>query len=378
MTIGLFVGDRAVRARKALIFGVVVLIVLVQAELAVSAATPLPQTRSPVTRVTSSSVRRASGGSSSSVSAECPLRRELVPRCGVWWGEAVPNSGTDLVQAVALAELQTQRTLDIVHTYHRWFQSFPTPEETALARSGHILLINWQPTDQNGAPIRWAAIANGSQDAVITAEAERLAAFHSPVMISFSHEPEADLGKQGTAADFVAAYRRVHDITVAAGATNVIWIWDVEGIATRHWLGVYRELWPGASYVDWIAWDPYNFASCKHRPWRSFRELVTPFYKWLRAKPFRSRPLMLAELGTVGNANGAESKQAWYAGMRSSLQRFPRIKAIVYFDYPTPPASCDWTSNSSPAATSGFAALAKDPVFLPGTTASSWQRVARR
>jgi hypothetical protein len=378
MTISLFVGDRAVRARRALLLGAVVLITLVQTELAVSAATPLRQTQSPVTRVTRSSVRRAAGGSSSSASAECPVDQALVPSCGVWWGEAVPNSGTDLVQAVALAEWQTQRPLDIVHTYHRWFQSFPTPQEAALARSGHILLINWQPTDRDGAPIPWAAIADGSQDAVISAEAERLAAFHSPVMISFSHEPEADVGKEGSAADFAAAYRRVHDVTVAAGATNVIWVWDVEGIATRHWLSVYRELWPGTSYVDWIAWDPYNFASCKDRPWRSFRELVTPFYKWLSAQPFRSRPLMLAELGTVGNATGAESKQAWYAGMRSSLRRFPRIKAIVYFDYASPPASCDWASNSSPAATTGFAALARDPVFVPAPTASSRQGVARR
>ena len=354
MTIGLVVGDRAVRARKTLILGVLVLIALVQPELAASSGTP------------------------SSEPAECPANQELVPSCGVWWGEAVPNSGTDLVDAVALAELQTQRPLDIVHTYHRWFQSFPTAAETALTRSGHILLINWQPTDQNGAPIPWASIANGSQDAVITAEAERLAALHSPVMISFSHEPEADLGKEGTAADFAAAYRRVHDVTVAAGATNVIWVWDVEGITTRHWLSLYRELWPGASYVDWIAWDPYNFASCKDRPWRSFRELVTPFYKWLSAQPFRSRPLMLAELGTVGDATGAHSKQAWFAGMRSSLPSFPRIKAVLYFDYPTPPASCDWTSSSSPAATAGFTALARDPVFLPGTTASSRQGVARR
>ena len=183
-------------------------------------------------------------------------------------------------------------------------------------------------------------------------------------MVSFSHEPEANLGSEGTATDFAAAYRRVHDVAVAAGARNVVWVWDVEGIATRHWLSIYRQLWPGAADVDWIAWDPYNFAACKGRPWRSFRRLVSPFYDMLAATPFRNRPLMLAELGTVGNPSGSHTKQSWYAGVRSSLGRYPAIKAVVYFDYPSPPATCDWTSSSSPAAAAAFSLLANDRLFL--------------
>jgi hypothetical protein len=306
--------------------------------------------------------------------ASCSAGEALVPRCGDWWGEAVPNSGSDLLQTVALAQLQTHRTLDIVHTYHRWLQAFPTPEEAALARSGHILLINWQPTNPDGGLIPWVSIADGSQDAVIRAEARRLAALGLPVMLSFSHEPEADLGREGSATDFATAYRRVHDIAVAAGATNVVWVWDVEGIATRHWESIYRRLWPGAAYVDWIAWDPYNFASCKSHPWRSFRQLVSPFYAFLAENPFQHRPLMLAELGTVGGQFGSHSKQSWYAGVRSSLASFPRVRALVYFDYPSPPASCDWSSSSTPASAAAFAQLANDPIFLAQSAASVWFR----
>jgi len=310
-------------------------------------------------------------GAPQRVSARCAVGESLVPRCGAWWGEAVPNTGTNLVQAVTSAQQRTKRPLDIVHTYHRWLQVFPTPEETVLARSGHILFINWQPTDPAGHPIPWATVADGSQDAVIKAEARRLAALDLPVMLSFSHEPEADLGVEGSAADFAAAYRTVHDVAVAAGATNVVWVWDVEGIATRHWLSIYKDLWPGAADVDWIAWDPYNFASCKGRSWRSFQELVSPFYGMLATQPFRDRPLMLGEFGTVGNVSGAHSKQAWYAGARGALAKFPAIKAAVYFDYPTPPATCDWTSDSSSAARVAFAQLANDHIFLPGSTASA-------
>ena len=198
---------------------------------------------------------------------------------------------------------------------------------------------------------------------MITAEARRLKALGTPVMVSFSHEPEANIDDEGSASQFVAAYRRVHDLVVAAGATNVVWVWDVEGITTRHWFGLYRQFWPGALYVDWIAWDPYNFASCQNRPWRSFDALVSPFYHWIEKQPFGDRPLMLAEFGTVGNKAGRHSKQQWYAGAATTLSAFPGIKAVVYFNYPSPPASCDWVSNSSPAAAASFAALANSRVF---------------
>ena len=264
---------------------------------------------------------------------------------------------------MAAAAARAGRRLDIVHTYHRWSQEFPTPEETALARSGHILFVNWQPTNQAGRAIPWEAIADGSQDRIITAEARRLRALGDPVMVSFSHEPEADLGTEGSAAQFVAAYRRVHDLTRAAGATNVVWVWDVEGIPTRHWLATYSSLWPGTQYVDWIGWDPYNFASCRGLPWQSFAALVTPFYRWIEAQPFGHRPLMLAEYGTIGEGNGPRSKQAWFSGVASSVARFPALKALVYFDYPSPPASCDWISSAPPAAAASFAALAHSSAF---------------
>lgn len=307
--------------------------------------------------------RAASGRAGERTIATCTVSAELVPSCGDWWGAAVPSAGSNLGEAVAATELQTGRRLDIVHTYHRWTQAFPTVSEAALAKSGHILLINWQPTDQEDKPIAWEAIADGSQDQVITAEAERLKDLGGPVMLSFSHEPEANIGDEGSAAQYVAAYRRVHDLVVAAGATNVVWVWDVEGITTSHWFSLYRKLWPGTHYVDWVAWDPYNFASCRKEPWRSFRSLVAPFYQWIERQNFARMPLMLAEYGTIGNAAGLRTKQNWYRAEASTLAGFPAIKSVVYFDYPSPPASCDWTSDSSPAAAASFAALAQSSEF---------------
>jgi hypothetical protein len=293
----------------------------------------------------------------------CTIRPELVPTCGAWWGAAVATAGNSLAEAVSAAQARTGRRLDIVHTYHDWTDKFPTANETALAHSGHILLINWQPTDTKNRPIPWSSIADGHQDDVIRTEASRLAALAVPVMLSFSHEPEADLGKQGSAAQFVAAYRHVHDLVVAAGAHNVVWIWDLEGITSSQWLAKYSELWPGAAYVDWIAWDPYNFASCRSRPWLSFAQLISPFYTWISKQPFGHLPLMIAEYGTIEGAAHNETKQRWYQQAAAAIPTFPAIKAFVYFDYPKPPASCNWLTTTPPSASIGFAQLATSPTF---------------
>jgi hypothetical protein len=298
------------------------------------------------------------------LSAPCTIAADLAPTCGAWWGEALEATDSSLLSAVTTAQATDGRRLDVVHTYHRWEDVFPTSNEQSLAESGHLLLLNWQPTAPNGSPISWASIASGAQNATIDAEAARLRDFGEPVLLSFSHEPDHDPGLYGTPQQFVAAYRYVHDRVVADGATNVRWVWTVEGIDTASWQARYRQLWPGNSYVDWIAWDPYNFASCMARSWVSFSSLVAPFYRWITAQPFGDKPLMLAEYGTIAAGTGrSETQQAWYAGEASTLAGFPRLKALVYFDYGAPPATSDWRSTSSLAAAEAFGALARSAVF---------------
>ena len=51
-----------------------------------------------------------------------------------------------------------------------------------------------------------------------------------------------------------------------------------------------QRYYPGDAYVDWLSWDPYNFAGCmsgkfKRDEWKSFTEIVRPFYDWLDAQP---------------------------------------------------------------------------------------------
>lgn len=292
----------------------------------------------------------------------------LTPSCGRWWGSAVDQRHGNLLSAVRAAEGRTGRTLDVVHSYHRWFDDFPTASERTLAPD-HVLFLNWQPTGADGHRLSWRSIAAGHQDARIDTTARRLRDLRRPVLLSFAHEPEADVGHSGSVADFVAAWRHVHDRFARDHVTTVKWVWTVMGLDQPVWLQRYPALWPGDGYVDWVGWDPYNWGACRSRPWRSFADTVHPFYDWLVAHVPAGMPLMLAEYGTVESRDDPQRKANWYRDEVSAVDRFPRLRALVYFDLPAPPANCDWLSTTSPASQQAFRALAHSSVFRATATA---------
>ena len=293
----------------------------------------------------------------------CGVTTHDVPRCGAWWGAALHSTDSGMPAAVRSNESATGRRLDLVHTYHRWYDVFPTVAETQIARSGHQLMLNWEPVDKVGRPMSWSSIAHGAYDAEIDAEARRLAALPEPVFVSFSHEPELNWGSHGSAADFAAAFRHVVARSRAAGATQVLWVWDLMGLSGSVWSARYQQMYPGDAYVDWIAWDPYNWGTCRDRAWKSFVQTVQPFYDWLESEGFGDKPFMLAEYGTVEDPSRPSAKADWLTGVVGALQSLPNLKALLYFDLPAPPANCNWEVSTSTLATAGYDALAKAAPF---------------
>jgi hypothetical protein len=289
--------------------------------------------------------------------ASCSVELSLAPSCGAWWGSALNSTNTALPATVAAREAASDRRLDIVHTYHRWYDVFPTAAEQKLSASGHLLFLNWEPVDRAGTAMSWAAIAAGKHDTEIKALGVRLAALKTPVLLSFSHEPEENYQAHGgSASAFVAAFRHVHDLVVAAGGTNVRWVWNTMGLADPVWRARYPSLYPGNAYVDWIAWDPYNWGTCRSRGWQSFSQIATPFYQYLQASGFGDKPFMLAEYGSVEQSPGTAggSKAAWLDAVPGALAALPNLKALVYFDLPAPPANCDWQLSTSTGAEAAY------------------------
>lgn len=304
-------------------------------------------------------------GTNSSKKAE-PAKRctsvtgRLVPRCGALWGVSIePSRGTGELAALQRIEAAAGRKMAIVHVYHDMSAgpsgTFPDAAEQQ-AGDGRLLYIAWASRRYDITNYRWSQIASGELDAtVIDPAARRVAAYQRPMFIDFDHEAETHRD-DGSDADFVAAYRHVRDRFMAAGATNAVWVWAVTGYRP-HWPR-YKAMYPGDDVVDWVAWDPYNFAACHRTEWQSFEQSMDRFYRWLiRRHP--GKPLMLAEYGTVPSPDGPAATARWYDDVVPTLRRHPQISAAVQFDYhPTTGAACDTR-------------------LVPDQVLSSWSRAGR-
>ena len=106
-----------------------------------------------------------------------------------------------------------------------------------VERRGSIPEITWEPWDTTkplgASQPRYSLrnIADGKFDSYIRTWARTLAAYGGEVQLRFAQEMNGDWypwgrGTNGnTPAEFVKAWRHVHDIFTAAGATNVQWVW---------------------------------------------------------------------------------------------------------------------------------------------------------
>jgi hypothetical protein len=307
-----------------------------------------------------SSPLRTSAGAVTSGSNGCARSTIDVPSCGVLFGLYRPTKKVSGQQPSAhYGEVETAigRQLDLVKNYEEWAagDTFPDSWDKTLAASGHTLYFSWNPVNYNsGAKITYASIANGQWDSsVIVPEANALKAFGGKVFLDFSHEFDAKWqDPNGTSAQFVAAYRHIHDVFANHGVTNVIWSWVTTGYLGNK--DAIKAGYPGASYINWIGYDPYNLGSCAGHKWNSTLDTFKPFYDWVGQQPeMNGKPIMLAEYA-AGNQLGVK---AWYASLPVTLQQLPRIKALMQFSAPTR-SGCNTLLTDSAGAMEGFKAAA--------------------
>ena len=218
------------------------------------------------------------------------------------------------------------------------------------------------------------AINSSSQDSVITAAARRVKVFAHPIFIrpfwemngdweSYNAVHSSTPGTHDGAAKLVAAWRRIHRIFAAEGATNAVWVWSPNcsdtprgaGYEWNHWTAYY----PGDTYVDWVACDGYNRY---YSSWKSFAEIFTPVYADYPGKPF-----MASEIGSVEHPNAPARKAQWIAEAQSYIKAsMPRLKAWLWFHRGVSSTEAfDWRVNTSQSSLDAYRAMGFDPYFNP-------------
>jgi hypothetical protein len=301
----------------------------------------------------------------SALAHSCAVSAKLVPSCGAWWGMYVPvASDSELTGAVGSEERFLGRRLGIIERYHDMSAGpdgiFPDPAERQLARD-HLLLFSWAPNVwSSGTWYPWRMVASGALDrSVIEPEARRLRAFGHTVFLTFAAEPDHVVPREGSPAQFVAAWRHVHGVFARLGVRNVVWVWTTEGYLPH--AGTIAALYPGNSYVDWVGYDPYNYFTCHGAPWLSFSATVLPFYKWLISHNFGDKPIMLAEFSSAPDPRDPARAASWYRSVSTVARGLPDLKALIQWNATVP--GCDLRLADGSAAGRAYRQAGLSPYF---------------
>ncbi|GAA0636825.1 hypothetical protein GCM10009535_11430 [Streptomyces thermocarboxydovorans] len=304
-------------------------------------------------------VREASGPSGSgpepsAMGEECRPTELLEPPCGAWFGAFVPHERADLEEKVAAYEKRVGRKLDIVYTYHD--MSLPrgsrregqllTPEEQRVGED-RMLLLSWESKWWGGSRKQqptWKQIADGELDAsVIDVQARRIKEYGDrtgkKVFLSFDLEMDTRTPDNGTPAEYVEAYRHIHDRFRELGVDNVVWTWIITGYLGHAEL--FQQMYPGDAYVDWIGYNQYNYYRCHNTGWQSFARTQTATHAWIRENISDRKPLMLSEFGTANDTSRPERQAEWYAEVPGVLKRLDGVKAALQWNYRDPGPHCD-------------------------------------
>jgi endoglucanase len=284
----------------------------------------------------------------------------LVPAQGALFGAFV-GTGT-----IAQLETTLGRKLAISHNFYGWTDDWTSWVRSALS-GGYIPLVTWE-TWTNGVGISLDDIIGGVHDSMIRSRAQSCASIGQKFFLRWGHEMNGNWypwdgfhngANAAATTKYISAYRHIHDLFVAAGASNALWVFSpnvdsVPGDAWNQWGNYY----PGDGYVDWMAFDGYNWGTVQTgSTWRPFTSIAAAIYTGLAAK---GKPIMIPE--TASTEQGGD-KAAWISAILPALEgSYPAIKAFVWFHMNK---ETDWRIDSSPAARDAFVPMARDPYFNP-------------
>ncbi|NQX39948.1 Glycosyltransferase, catalytic subunit of cellulose synthase and poly-beta-1,6-N-acetylglucosamine synthase [Pedobacter steynii] len=251
------------------------------------------------------------------------------------------SEGLSSMRLVREIEKQSDIHFGIVSLYLSWGDQkkneLPGKLLDSIYDANAVPMITWEPwqslfeqtrNDKEKEVKVFSRITDGKYDAYLSRFSNQVKALNRPVFIRFAHEadnPQYPWSAVGgnTPAEFIAAWKYVHDYFGNHQVHNVIWVWNpwkAEAVKTYF---------PGKEYVDWIGVTNLNYAN-QNPDGKSYtmEELYEPFH---RLKEFKNGlPVMLAETGSLRTAAG---QQEWLQNAFHQVDtRYPEIKSIVFFD----------------------------------------------
>jgi mannan endo-1,4-beta-mannosidase len=291
---------------------------------------------------------QAAGGGSTSAAAQPPASSaptalsaaELTHPDGKFFGIEAQGAPASLGPADDVAAAVGHNP-NLLGQYVAWGSPFDANAATNAKNYGALYYMAWEPFSQSV-----ASIANGASDSYITTFAKAVQAFGGPVALSFGHEMNGNWYPWGTtdttAAEFVAAWQHIHDLFAAAGATNVIWIWNPNIINPMPDVQL-EPYWPGNADVDWVGLTGYFPTTGPD----TFAGIYGPTMTEVRT--FTSKPFIIAETSVETGPDQLASIRNLIGGVEASSD----VLGFVWFNFNK--AGVDWSVSDRPVVRAALA-----------------------
>ncbi|WP_405089801.1 glycosyl hydrolase [Micromonospora sp. NBC_01392] len=207
---------------------------------------------------------------------------------------------------------------------------------------------------------RLERIARGDFDGYLRSWAEGVRSLGYPIAIRFAHEmngdwyPWSERANGNHPGDYVRAWRHVHDVFTAAGATDVAWVWSPNARWDKTTAGL-GGLYPGDDYVDWVGVTGYYGTGAFTKTYWSFDQIFGPTIAEIRT--VTGKPLVVTETGA---SDIGARKARWIRETFDSLPRYRNLIGLIWFEVDK---ETDWRIADSPAAATAFAESVSGPRY---------------
>ncbi len=270
-----------------------------------------------------------------------PLMRPAKKYLGV-----TVDGGADLAKIDAFAQ-QIGKKPNLVAIFESFNDGFAAAEVRKVYGYGGLAVIRWEPKN-----ISMADIAAGKYDQYATTFAKAVRTLNLPIALTFAHEMNGSWytwgTKSTTPAQYVAAWRHLHEIFVAQKATNVLWTWTPNVITYLKQVKL-APFYPGDDVVDWAGIDGYF---SQHGP-KTYSELFVPTINAIRG--ITAKPVVIVETG----AEPGTARPGQLDNLLSAVATSSDVIGCVYFDMD---ATKDWRL-ADVASQQAFAKQAAADVF---------------
>ena len=268
-----------------------------------------------------------------------------MPSSGVYLGAFANETG-----GIATLEADIGRHLALDRTYMPWTFTHWAQRIAPDVAAGRMPELAWSAAPTTTA----AAIASGSQDALITAAARALRDTGADVMLVPWYEFDQPRGHKrfiGGPKKVIAAWRHMVGLFRAAGATNVHFVWTPMAYDFgAHAKVDARTFYPGNAYVHWIGADAYNLPGA---PFRTQGQLLDPAVAFATA---HHKPFIVGETASLASV---AATPAWIEAYGPWAALHPAVKAVNFFDSISPKGN-DFRLIAYPALLTAFTNLGQE------------------